>query len=272
MAWASTIKSFGAVVITGGSSGIGTAFIRTLQNVGSSALICNLSRSIPEGIQGNLRLTHHSVDLSRIDAVKSAGEWVIERLKPLDPAPILLINNAGFGHYGVFGAEGHDELGMIDVNVRAVVGLTERLLPILRERGGWIINVASVAGFQPVPYLATYAGTKAFVMHWSLALDEELRGSGVRSLAVCPGPTSSQFFIRAGFKRPPNGTPGQTPEAVVEETFRALGSGRSLVVTGWRNRLMACAVHFLSKSLTARVGRLVMRKLRLEELQKEPAK
>ena len=158
---------------------------------------------------------------------------------------------------------------MIDLNVKAVVDLTARLLPLLRERGGWIINIASLAGFQPMPSMATYAATKAFLLHWSLALDEDLRGSGVRSLAVCPGPTESQFYRRAGFSMPPNATPGQTAEAVVEETFRALHRGRSLVVTGWRNRWVAGSVRLLSKPLTARIGRLVMQKLRLDELTRQ---
>ena len=209
---------------------------------------------------------HRPTDLSCADEVEAAAAWSEEQVRAHSEGPVLLINNAGFGHYGVFHSTGHDDLGMIDLNVRAVVDLTARLLPLLRERGGWIINVASVAGFQPVPYMATYAATKAFVLHWSIALDQDLRGTGVRSLAVCPGPTESQFFIRAGFDQAPNATPGQTAEAVVEETFRALHRGRSLVVTGHRNRLMAAAGRLLSKPLAARVGRFVMQKLRLEEL------
>ena len=87
---------------------------------------------------------------------------------------------------------------MIDLNVRAVVQLTGRLLPLLKARGGAIVNVASTAAFQPTPWMATYGATKAFVLNWSLALNQDLRGTGVRVLVVCPGTTETEFFKRAG--------------------------------------------------------------------------
>src|SRR5690606_7363430 len=101
----------------------------------------------------------------------------------------------GFGGYGTVETVGlHHQLSMVDLNVKAVIHLTALLLPDLRQRGGDIVNVGSTAAFQPTPYLATYGATKAFVFNWSLALGEELRGSGVRVLCLCPGPTESNFF------------------------------------------------------------------------------
>lgn len=92
---------------------------------------------------------------------------------------------------------------MIDLNVRAVVDLSSRLLPVILPRGGTIVTIASTAAFQPTPFLATYGATKAFVRNWSLALNEDLRGIKVRTLTVCPGPTRSNFFKAAGFETLP---------------------------------------------------------------------
>jgi short-subunit dehydrogenase len=114
------------------------------------------------------------------------------------------------------------------------------LINLLKERGGVIVNLASTAAFQPTPHMATYGATKAFVLHWSLALNQELKGTGVRTLVVCPGPTSTQFFRRAGLKESsvPNGL-SMRVEDVVEQALQALASERSLVVTGWKNKLSA---------------------------------
>ena len=99
------------------------------------------------------------------------------------------------------------------------------------------------AAFQPTPYLAAYGATKAFVLNWSLALNEELRGTGVRTLALCPGPTSTDFFQRAGLKEGAVPTLfGETSEQVVRVTLKALGRGKSMVVSGWKNKLMTASV------------------------------
>ncbi len=179
-----------------------------------------------------------------------------------------MINNSGYGSYGRF-AEGElgDQLGMIDVNVRAVVELTGRLLPMLKARGGAIITVASTAAFQPTPYLATYGATKAFVLHWSLALNEELRGSGVRALALCPGPTTTEFFKRAGLKEGAvSDSLGQTTEEVVEEALQALVKGRPQVVTGWKNKVMTAVASKLPKPLVTRIGAKILEKYRLKQV------
>ncbi|MDP4694598.1 MAG: SDR family NAD(P)-dependent oxidoreductase, partial [Opitutales bacterium] len=110
----------------------------------------------------------------------------------------------GYGDYGRMpDLDIGKQLNMIDLNVRAVVDLTTRLLPQLLERGGAIVNIASTSAFQPTPFLATYGATKAFVLNWTLALNEDLRGTSVRALAICPGPTRSNFYKSAGFESPP---------------------------------------------------------------------
>jgi short-subunit dehydrogenase len=130
--------------------------------------------------------------------------------------------------------------------------LTGRLLPTLKARGGAIINIASTAAFQPTPLLATYGASKAFVLHWSLALREELKRSGVQVLAVCPGPTSTSFGARAGVGADsvPGGV-GHGPDDVVKMSLRALAARRAVVVCGWRNRILATLSSLLPKTWTA---------------------
>ena len=154
---------------------------------------------------------------------------------------------------------------MLDVNIDAVVQLTAGMLPLMRVRGGAVVTVASTAAFQPTPYLAAYGASKAFVLHWSLALNEELRGTGVRALAVCPGPTATDFFHRAGLKQ--GSVPevfGQTPEQVVAESLQALAAGRALVVTGWKNKVLSAFSSKLPKALVARIAAVVLARFRLK--------
>lgn len=151
---------------------------------------------------------------------------------------------------------------MIDVNVRALVQLTGLMLPLLRRRGGAILNVASTVAFQPTPFAATYGATKAFVLNWSIALNEELRGTGVRTLAVCPGTTRTEFFHRAGVGGAERAPFAMTSEQVAEIGLRALAAGRAQVVTGWRNKVMTFAGSKVSKPLAARVSGKVITRLR----------
>jgi hypothetical protein len=268
MSWQETILSIKAVIITGGSSGIGAELINCLDNLKGTSFIINLSRTKPSIISETLHIEHLETDLSDRSALAESARVVRERLSGLSKGPVLLVNNAGYGNYGEFSSQGQDELGMIDVNARAAVDLTQQLLPDLKRLGGWVMNVSSIAGFQPTPYLATYGAAKAFLLHWSLATNEELRGSGLKMLAVCPGPTRSEFFRRAGFEDPPNVVAGQSPEEVVHEAFRALDKGKALVVTGRKNRFTVLATHLFSKAMVARIACALMRRFRLAEKKK----
>lgn len=181
---------------------------------------------------------------------------------------ILLINNSGFGIYGRFPEpSGAQQLEMIEVNVRAVVQMTAAVLPAMKARGGVIITVASTAAFQPTPFLGTYGASKAFVLHWSLALNEELRGTGVSALAVCPGPTSTQFFQRAGLAEGsvPNMF-GETSEKVVLASLRAVASGKSMIVSGWKNKVMTAVVTKLPKALVSRLAGIALGHFRMKRV------
>ena len=225
-------------------------------------VFCNLSRRVPVIKSFPERLNHFAADLSRPADVERAAREVVEFLGSKVPVGrVLLIINSGFGTMGPFPEPNlAKQTEMIDLNVRAVVQLTGLLLPLLRARGGAIINIASTAAFQPTPSMATYGATKVFVLHWSHALNDELRGSGVHVLAVCPGTTRTEFFKTAGLKEG-NRADGlaMTSEAVVLEALRALGAGRSQVVTGWKTKLSAFASSPVPKAFATRVAGVVLR-------------
>jgi uncharacterized protein len=263
------LQPFSAVVLTGGSSGIGKSFIELGQKLKPDLQFCNLSRRSPVKNSSENRwknLNHFTCDLSRAADVQNAtvevGSW-LERQVPT--GRILLINNSGFGAFARFPEPSlARQLEMVDLNVRAVVHLTGLLLPLLRARGGAIMNIASTVAFQPTAYAATYGASKAFVLHWTLALNEELRGSGVRALAVCPGTTSTPFFKTAGLREgavlP---SLAMTTDEVVNAALRALGAGRAQVVPGWKNKLYTFAGSKLPKPLVTRIAARVLARFRL---------
>jgi short-subunit dehydrogenase len=267
---------FGRVVITGGSSGIGRAFLDALAKEAPAARFLNLSRSAPGPIPlVEDRLTHTAVNLAdpegRKGAVKASAEFLGE-----DRSPALLINNAGFGAYGPFPEADAARLeAMSSVNMISVLGLTAAALNESQDRFLGIVNIASVAGFQPIPMMSVYAATKAFVLHWSVALAEEHRNDpNVRVLCVCPGPTQTKFFESAGFERDENDAGpaipfSQSPTDVVAESLRAFRKGRPVVVTGGSNRLSTKLAGLVPRTWSARVAGKVMQRLRLEEFQKK---
>src|SRR5437762_5140520 len=214
--------------ITGASSGIGEAFARKLATQGHDLLL--VARSEDKlialcnelGRSQNIRAQYVAIDLFERDAPARLLAETVERNLEID----LLINNAGFGSMGDFAKLDLElELKMIDLNVRSLVELTHRFLTPMRERkGGSIINVASTAGFQRVPFMATYAATKAFVLSFSEALWEENRPYGIKVMALCPGVTETNFFEASRMDRPPARI-SQTPEQVVDTALRALKRG-----------------------------------------------
>ena len=251
-----------ATLITGASSGIGETFARKLAAQGHDVLL--VARSEDKlialcnelGLNHNVRAQYFVADLSQPDAPARLLEETRQRNLEID----LLINNAGFGSMGEFGKlDLNRELNMIDLNVRSLVELTHLFLQPMRERGsGSIINVASTASFQPVPFMATYAATKAFVLSFSEALWEENRTYGVKVMALCPGVTETGFFDASRMKRPP-GRISQTSEQVVDVALRALKRGKSSVISGWPNRITVETERVAPRSLILRVVGAIMR-------------
>lgn len=243
-------------LITGASTGIGAAFARKLAARGRNVLL--VARSEDKlialcnelGRLTSIRAQYLTLDLEQPDAAAQLFEETQKRELEID----MLINNAGVGSMGDFAKlDLNRELEMIQLNIRVLVDLTHRFLPPMRERKrGTIINVASTAGFQAVPYMATYAATKAFVLTFSEALWEENRLHGVHVMALCPGVTETNFFEASKIDRPPMRTV-QTPEEVVDAALRGLSRKKSLVVSGWTNWLTVEAERFVPRTLVAKV-------------------
>src|SRR2546430_6526080 len=250
-------------LITGASSGIGEAFARKLAARGHNLLLVarteeKLVMLCSElGRSKSIRAQYVAMDLSEPDAAARLFEETQQRDLQID----FLINNAGFGSMGDFTKlDLERELNMIDLNVRSLVELTHRFLVPMRERkSGSIINVASTAGFQPVPFMATYAATKAFVLSFSEALWEENRPLGIKVMALCPGVTSTNFFEAARMYKPPPARASQTPEDVVDTALRGLTRGRSHIISGLPNYLMVQTERLVPRSLIARVAGMVLR-------------
>jgi short-subunit dehydrogenase len=261
------LQPFSALVVTGGSSGIGKSFIQLGETLKPDLVFCNLSRTAPaENIFSNPRkkLNHISCDLSDGAQVPRAAADVLGVLANAGVSGrILLVNNSGFGTFGRFSEVPLDrQLAMIDLNVRALVQLTGLLLPHLQSRGGAIMNIASTLGHMPAPYAATYGATKAFVRHWSLALHEELRGTNVHVITVSPGTTRTEFFRVAGSRTDDaRMRSAMTPDSVAKKALAALAAGRPEVVTGWGNKTYTFASACLPKSVSARiVGKVLARR------------
>lgn len=249
-------------VITGASSGIGAAFARKLAARGRNVLL--VARSEDKlitlcnelGRLSGIRAQYFALDL----LLPGAAAQLFEETQKRELVVDMLVNNAGFGSMGDFvELDVARELQMIDLNVKSLVDLTYRFLKPMRDRRqGTIINVASTAGFQAVPYMATYAATKAFVLSFSEALWEENREHGVHVMALCPGVTETNFFTAAHMDRPPLRTI-ETPEEVVDTALRALGGRKSSVISGWTNWIQVEAERFLPRSLVIKIAGKALR-------------
>lgn len=233
-------------LITGASSGIGQAFAQELATKQTNLVLVARSaeklHQLAQKLQAQYNISVEVIvkDLTESNAATDVFDITKNRGLTID----LLINNAGFGDYGDFAErDGERQIKMVQLNILSLVDLTHKFLPLMRQRrSGSIINVASIAGFQPIPYLSVYAASKAFVLNFSEALWAENRKYGVRVLVVCPGPTETNFFTAANFPSAFTGKTSKvsTPEEVVSDALKALEKGESTVISG----------SFLSKIIT----------------------
>ena len=229
------------VLITGASAGLGGEFARQLaRRAGTLILVARrldrLEALRAELARPGLAIECHAFDLSKpIDLAK-----LLETLQARPGQIDLVINNAGLGDHGFFDESDWNRVGsMIDVNITALTRLTHALLPkLIRAGRGVILNVSSVASFVPVPRMAVYAATKAYVTSFSEALRAELRRTGVTVTALCPGPVDTEFFVTA--ERAADSPSMETPELlkvsaeqVVREALTAAGNDRARIVPGW---------------------------------------
>src|SRR6266542_6966511 len=219
-------------LVTGASSGIGEQFARQLAARGHDLVLVARRADRLEALAAELPTTAHVVPCDLVTEAASLEPRVSELGVQVD----LLVNNAGFGTSGPFLE--HDpqrDAEQVRVNCEAVVTLTHAFLPAMVERGrGGIINVASSAGMQPIPYESVYAATKAFAISFTDALYAELRGSGIRVLAVNPGPVPTEWQEVAGYGEGGGGNvPGKiSAEQVVRESLAAYDRGRRSIIPG----------------------------------------
>jgi uncharacterized protein len=262
MVTATTLYAEKTALITGASSGIGAAFARAFAAQGTHLILVARSEAKLRDLATALAAQHAiraevlPCDLSQHEAGQQLFAATQQRGLPVD----ILINNAGFATYGAFDRlDSEREQQEILLDVAAVVDLTHRFLPAMLARGsGAIINVASTSAFQPTPYMAVYGASKAFVLSFSEALWAEYRRRGIRVLALCPGPTSTDFFNVVGTEDASRGAK-ETPEKVVQVALRALQRGRPSVISGRINWLQANSVRLAPRALVAGMGARLMR-------------
>jgi short-subunit dehydrogenase len=241
-------------VVTGGSSGIGAAFAKALARRGEKlVLVARRGDRLKElGAQLGGDPLPVALDLTAPGAVSQLDETLKSRGILVD----LLVNNAGVGHSGAFSSEPMEaSLGIVDLNVRSVVELTRRFLPgMLERKRGRIVNVVSVAAFQPVPYLTVYGASKAFVLSFTEGLAAEIEGSGVRIQSLCPGNTRTEFQTVAGTDRVLyDRTPALTPEEVAEASLKALDRRGGRVIPSLRDRALVGLQTFIPRGIVLRV-------------------
>ena len=243
-------------LITGASSGIGLAFAHALAARKMHVVLVARSQERLHALATQLSEQYHiraeviASDLSQEYAAQALQQEVERRGLEID----LLVNNAGFALNGFFETlSPEEEHRQVMVDVTAVVDMAHAFVPSLLARGeGAIINTASTAGFQPLPYMAVYGASKAFVLSFSQALSQEYRGRGLRVLALCPGATETAFFDVAGEAASVGRR--RTPEQVVATGLRALEQGRSVVIDGFFNTLLAQLPRFFPRQFVARIA------------------
>ncbi|KAB8141356.1 SDR family oxidoreductase [Chloroflexia bacterium SDU3-3] len=243
-------------LITGASSGIGMAFAHELAKRGMHVILAARSEEKLRELATQLS-AQHKVQAIAVRADLSAEHGAARLAEELERRALvvdLLVNNAGLGGYGPFAsisAERQHEQVM--VNIAALVELTHALMPQLLARRGAVINVSSTASFQPVPSMAVYAATKAFVTSFSVALAEEYRSEGLQVVALCPGATATNFFAVLGTRDAAAGAM-RTTQQVVATGLRALERGQSVAVDGSLNALLAALAKRFPLGIAAKLA------------------
>ena len=251
-------------LITGASSGLGEEFAIQLAREGFALVLVARREDRLQAVAERARESGApeaavlAADLSRPEAPAE----IHRRLANEGVAIDWLVNNAGFGTRGRFDRAPLDrEIEEINLNISSLVALTRLFIPAMVERrSGIVVNVASTAAFQPVPWMATYAATKAFVLSFSEAIAEELRGSGVTVTALCPGPTRTEFQQVAGVEDSAFPSFAYMDAAtVVREAIAAARSGKSVKINGMINTLMAESTRIAPRALVRRIAGAMFR-------------
>lgn len=248
------------IVVTGGSLGIGAEFAQQLAAQGANLVLVARDATRLDTLAKDLTSAHHvRVDTIAVDLTQpGASQQVFDRVTTLGLEVDILINNAGFAKHGAFTEVAFDtQRDQVMLNVASLVELTHLFLPMIERKQGGVINIASTAAFQPVPYMAVYAASKAFVLSFSEALWGEYRSRGVKVLALCPGATDTPFFARAGEAAALG--PKATVADVVTMGLRAYENDRASIIHGLKNYFLAWSGRFVTREMLVKISRNLMK-------------
>jgi len=253
-------------LITGASNGIGLDLAKIHASKGDNLILVARSKSKLDELKLSLekefkiKVIVINKDLSEINAAQEVYDEIKKNQITVD----FLINNAGFGDFGMFyETDWNKELQMINLNITTLSHFTKIFLKEMVQRGnGRIMNVASIAAFQPGPTMAVYYATKAYVLHFSEAIANEVEKTGVTITALCPGPTESGFQEAADMQESKlvKGRKLPTSKEVAEYGYKSMMSGKTVAIHGTINYLMANSIRFSPRSLVVKLVRLVQDK------------
>jgi short-subunit dehydrogenase len=247
-------------LITGASFGIGQELAGIFAREGYSLVLVARTADKLRQLASELEKAHgtRSLILASDLAAPGAAAYVYDQTTRADITVDVLVNNAGFGQFGLFAENDLEEcMQQIQLNITTLTHLTRLYLPeMLARKSGRILNVASTAAFQPGPLMAVYYATKAYVLHFSEAIANELQGSGVTVTCLCPGPTVTEFHKRANMLSSRMLQFGaMDARTVAEDGYRALIAGKPVAISGFRNWLLAQSVRFTPRRLVIAIAR-----------------
>ena len=247
-------------LITGASFGIGLELARIFAREGHDLVLVARSADKLRQLAAELERAHsaRSLILATDLTEPGAAAYVLDQTTRAQIVVDILVNNAGFGQYGFFAENDLEEcLRQIQLNVTTLTHLTRLYLPeMIARQEGRILNVASTAAFQPGPLMAVYFATKAYVLHLSEALANELEGTGVTVTCLCPGATATEFHKRANATEMRLLKMGSMdPKTVAEDGYRAMIAGKPVVISGFKNWLVAQSVRFSPRRLVTLIAR-----------------
>ncbi|MRX54114.1 SDR family NAD(P)-dependent oxidoreductase [Bacillus idriensis] len=245
------------VLITGASDGIGRELAYKYAQDGYRLILTARNEMKLMKLAGELKNTTAIVkakDLSDMNQIHELFQELQQEKIHVD----VLVNNAGFGLYGDFkNTSALDELNMIDLNVKSITLLTKLFLPdMISKKSGQVLNVASSAAFQPGPLMAVYYATKAYVLSFSEAIENELKGTGVSISVLCPGPTKTGFSERANLGQSKLFKSGvMDVKTVADAAYEGMKKGQTLIIPGFKNKILAAAVRFMPRKTVTGIVR-----------------
>lgn len=254
-------------LITGASNGIGLELAKIHASKGDNLVLVarNISKlnQIKTELESQFKILVHTIgkDLS----LPNAPQEVYDELKHKNIVVDYLINNAGFGDYGFFyETDWSKELQMINLNITALTHFTKLFLQdMVKRRSGKIMNVASIAAFLSGPTMAIYYASKAYVLSFSEAIDNEVRDKGITVTTLCPGPTETGFVEAAALQESKlfKGKKIAGAKEVAEYGYKAMMQGKTVAIHGLMNRIMAKTINFIPRSIVVKVARSIQEKI-----------